>query len=282
MKNTIYILLGFLLFSACSKEITLNLPDYDSKLVVNGELNTDQIIDFEVSRSLPIMQVTDSSGYLIKTATVQVFENGNLLGNANYFSGRYQLNYKPKAGQSYTIKVNAAGYPNAESQIKMANAFPMTVNYKDSIGLDDFGFKIGEIKLNFSDNINTEDYYKLLITYYNAATTVWFPFDINSNDIVFLNNDKLADGGYLFSDRTFSGKSKSLTFKVPFGLATGSPKFVVSLKQFSAEYNDYLQAIDQYRQNGNGTSNDPIILKSNVNGGIGMIGAVINKKDTIL
>jgi hypothetical protein len=155
----------------------------------------------------------------------------------------------------------------------MANAFPMSVSYKDSIGLDDFGFKIGEIKLNFTDNVNTEDYYKLLITYYNAATTVWFPFDINSNDIVFLNNDKLADGGYLFSDRTF---------KVPFGLATGSPKFVVSLKQFSAEYNDYLQAIDQYRQNGNGTSNDPIILKSNVNGGIGMIGAVINNKDTIL
>jgi hypothetical protein len=67
MKNKLYILLGLLLFTACSKEITLNLPDYDSKLVVNGELNTDQIIDLEVSRSLPIMQVTDSSGYLIKT-----------------------------------------------------------------------------------------------------------------------------------------------------------------------------------------------------------------------
>lgn len=281
MKQIIYTIIGALLLSACSKEIKLNLPDYDSKLVVNGELNTDQTIDLEVSRSLPIMQVTDSSGYLIKTASVQIFENGNLLGNANYFAGRYQLNYKPKAGQSYTIKVNANGYPNAESQIKLANAFPMTVNYTDSIGLDDFGFKIGEIKLSFNDNGNTEDYYKLLINYYNAATTVWFPFDISSNDIVFLNNDKLTDGGYLFSDRTFSGKTKTLSFKVPFGLATGSPKFVVSLKQFSADYYDYLQAIDQYRQNGNGTSNDPIILKSNINGGVGMIGAVINKKDTI-
>lgn len=279
-KSLYFLGLAFIAFS-CSKEIELDLPQYNSKIVVNGELDTENEISLEVSRSIPIMQTNDSSGYLIKNAIVQVIENGVNIGTANYFSGKYILPIKPKASATYQIKVSSGSYTPVQANVKMPKQIPVSIKYKDSVGLDAFGFKVGQINLSFTDDGSVSNYYKLLIRYYNAGTTVWFPFEINSNDILFINNDKLNDGGYMFSDRTFSGKTKNLSFEVPFGLATGSPKFEISIKSFDADYNDYLKAVENYRQNGNGFSNDPIILKSNVSNGIGMVGGVSNVRDTI-
>ncbi len=279
-KNAIVI---FLISTAisCTKPIDLNLPDYGSKLVVNGEMDTENDISLQVSRSLPIMQTTDSSGYLIKNAVVKVFENGVDIGTATYFSGRYVLAKKPKAGLTYRVDVSSGNYTPVQANLVIPKALPVTVTYIDSIGLDDMGFKLGQINLSFKDDGSLSNYYKLLIRYYNAGTTVWFPFELNSNDIIFLNNEKLNDGGYLFSDRTFSGKTKNLSFTVPFGLATGTPKFEITMKSFNSDYFDYLRATDDYNQTGNGFSNDPVILKTNVNNGLGMVGGVSNVKDTI-
>lgn len=280
LKYIIFMSISVLALS-CSKEIDLNLPAYNSKIVVNGEMDTENDISLEVSRSIPIMQSNDSTGYLIKDAVVQIFENGTNIGTANYFSGKYVLAAKPKPGASYQIKVSSGTYTPVQANLRIPKKLPVVLNYKDSIGLDAFGFKVGQISLSFTDDGSVSNYYKLLIRYYNAGTTVWFPFEITSNDILFINNDKLNDGGYMFSDRTFSGKTKNLYFEVPFGLAQGTPKFEVSIKSFDSDYNDYLKAVENYRQNGNGFSNEPVILKSNVTNGIGMVGGVSNLRDTI-
>jgi hypothetical protein len=163
----------------------------------------------------------------------------------------------------------------------MPELTPLTVQYIDSIGLDQAGFKLGQINLSFTDNGSVKSYYKLLIRNYNSGFDKWFSFDIKSNDILFLNNDKLNDGGYIFSDRSFSGKTKFLSFTVPFGIAMGTPKFEISLKTFDEDYYDYMKATDDYSQSGNGFSNDPVILKTNVENGLGMLGGVCNSKDTI-
>jgi hypothetical protein len=239
--------------SSCSKEISLTLPQYNSKIVVNGEMDTENEISLQVSRSIPIMQSNDSSGYLIKDAVVQVIENGINIGTATYVAGRYELPVKPKAGANYQIKVSSGSYTPVQANLSIPKKLPVTLKYKDSIGLDAFGFKVGQITLNFTDDGSVSNYYKLLIRYYNAGTTVWFPLEITSNDILFINNTKLNDGGYIFSDRTFSGKTKTLVFDIPFGLATGTPKFEVSIKSFNLDYYDYLVAVENYRQNGNST-----------------------------
>lgn len=279
--QTYTILLSILLASSCVKPIELELPDYASKLVVNGEMDSESKISLQVSRSLPIMQTSDSSGYLIKNAVVTVFENGSNIGTAAYFNGRFELPQKPKPGFRYRIEVASGTYIPVTANLVMPDKTPVTVTYTDSIGLDGFGFKIGQINLSFTDNGSISNYYKLLINYYNAGRQEWLPLLLSSNDVIFLNNEKLNDGSYLFSDRTFSGKTKRLSFEVPFGFATGSPKFAVILKNFDADYYDYLRATDDYNQTGNGFSNDPVILKSNVTNGLGMVGGVSNARDTI-
>lgn len=267
--------------SACVKEIDLNLPEYSSKLVVNGELDTENDISLQVSRSMPVMQANDSSGYLIQNAVVRIFENGADIGSATYFSGRFVLNKKPKAGATYRIDVSSGKYPDAQANLVVPSVIPVNVTYKDSIGLDADGFKLGQINLTFRDEPDRENYFKLLIRYYSSGIQQWFPFEPTSNDIIFLNNEKLNDGSYLFSDRTFSGRTKSLTFNVPFGLAMGTPKFAIVLKSFDADYYEYLRATDDYNQTGDGLSSEPVILKTNVSNGLGMVGGVSNARDTI-
>lgn len=282
MKHLFTALIFLLALSACRKATELDLPAYSGKLVVNGELNTDEIISLQVSRSMPIMQVTDSSGYLIKNAVVIVKENGVMLDTLSYFNNRYVLNAKPKAGATYTIEASSGKYNPVYATVKIPGNLPMNISYIDSVGLDAEGFKEGRLTLSFSDDGGVSNYYKLLIRYYSAGKRTWFPFNLISNDILFIDNEKLNDGGYQFSDRTFSGKTKTVSFPVSFGLADGSPKFEVSLKTFDSDYNDYLRATQNYSQTGNdGLSNDPVILKTNVINGLGMIGGVSNARDTI-
>jgi hypothetical protein len=267
--------------AACSKPIDLDLPDYASKLVINGEANTENVFSFQVSRSLPIMQANDSMGYLLKNAKVSVYHGPTLLGDALYQGNAYVLNQKPVANEQYTVRVSSAGYNPASATFTIPKKLNTATSYIDSIGLDNDGFKVSQITLSFTDDPGTKNYYRLLIRYYNAGILTWTPFNFTSNDIIFLNNEKLNDGSYLFSDRTFSGRNKVLVFNVPFGLAMGTPKFEISIKSFSEDYYNYLRQTDTYNQDGNGVSNDPIILRTNVTNGLGMIGGVSNVRDTI-
>jgi hypothetical protein len=278
LKIFSYILIVLLAY-ACNKAIELKLPDYTSKIVINGEANTDTVFSVQVSRSLPIMQENDSTGYLLMNATVRVIEAGTFIGNAVYQGGYYVLNKRPKPNTSYSIEASAPGFSTARAQFTVPKAINITTSYIDSIGLDNEGFKVGQITLSFTDEPLVKNYYRLLIRYYNVGT--WSPFNFISNDIVFLNNQKLNDGSYVFSDRTFSGKSKVLLFSVPEGLATSTPKFEISIKSFPEDYYNYLLQTNTYNQNGNGISNDPIILRSNVSNGLGMVGPVSNARDTI-
>lgn len=282
MKNQFAFIATILLLAACSKEISLDLPPYTSKIVVNGEFNTDNEMSVQVSRSLGILQPNDSTGYLLQNATVKIYEDPTLLGIAPYSGGFYILaGQRPKAGKTYTVEVTAPGYNGAQAHIIMPKTLNVTTGFIDSIGLDPDGLKVGQLSLSFNDDPSEKNYYRLQIRYYNSAIVTWFNFDFTSTDIIFLNNPKLNDGSYLFSDRTFSGKTKTLTFNVPFGVVSGSPKFEVSIKSFSEDYYTYLQQTDNYSQNGNGTSNEPIILRSNVSNGLGMVGGVSNARDTI-
>ncbi|MCC6818119.1 MAG: DUF4249 domain-containing protein [Bacteroidia bacterium] len=280
MRQTIILAL-ILAASACDKKIDLDLPNYSSKLVVNGEFDSDKTMEVQVSRSLPILQTTDSTGYLIQNATVKIFENGIDIGNATYFSGKYVLAQKPKNGATYRIEVSSGNYPVAKANLSIPNNMPITASYNDSIGLDASGFPLGELTISFKDQPDVKNYYRFLVNYYNSGILTWFPLNINSNDILFLNNEKQKDGSYLFSDVTFSGKTKTLKFVVQSSIADGTPKFEISIKSFDENFYEYLQQSNNYSQSSGGFSSDPIILRTNVTNGLGMVGGVSNSKDTI-
>lgn len=281
MKKILIISAFVALLASCTKEIALNLPSYSSKLVVNGEFDSDNTIALTISRSMPILQKIDSTGFLIKDATVKIYENGIYFGDAVYTGGKYTLNKKPSDSKTYAIEVTSPVYPKAVANLIMPDKVIMTASYTDSVGLDKDGFKVGQVKLTFNDNGLVNNYYKMLIRWYNAPALEWSPMPIKSGDVIFLNNTKLNDGSYIFSDRTFQGKTKTLYFETSSAMGTGTPKFEISLKTFNEDFYNYLRQVDNYSQSGNGVSAEAVIMRSNVTNGLGMVGGVSNAKDTI-
>ncbi|MDP2175694.1 MAG: DUF4249 domain-containing protein [Bacteroidota bacterium] len=275
-----FILLTFVCVS-CEKEINVTLPPYDTKLVVNGELNNESEISLQVSKSISILTNSDSTGYLLNNAIVNIYENNTLLGTGTYFSGKYEFNFKPQVGRIYEIRASHPNYTAVNAVVTMPKSLSFNSTFIDSIGLDNVGLKVGQLTLNINDDGNETNYYQLLIKYYNPGFLEWFPFDFVSNDEEFINNTKLNDGSYLFSDTRFNGRTKTFRFEVPFGLATGTPKFEVSIKSIGADFYEYINQTNEYNQTGTGFIPNPIILKSNVTNGLGMIGGVINQRDTI-
>ncbi len=280
-RSSLYILVFSLLLHSCDKEIKLNLPEYASKIVVNGELNSNANIKVEISRSVPILGVTDSSGYLLTDAGVKLYENNTFIGNMNYFNGFFTLPYKPVQGKNYKIEVSRVDFPSAFAIISIPEKIASSSTYIDSVGKDKSGFPLGQLTVNFKDNASTNNYYEFSIRVYDAAIHTWFPLDFNSDDVVFLNNKKLDNGAYLFSDISFNGQTKSISIPIPFGTVNGTPRFEISIKTFTEEYYRYLQQLRDYKDRSTFWSADPIILKSNVTNGLGMVGGVYNVKDTL-
>ena len=268
------------LLAACEKEITLNLSDYASKLVVNGEFNTNATVKVEVSRSIPIMNVADSTGYLLMDATAKLYENNTLIGNLTYVNGFYTMNYKPKQGKAYRVEVNRSGFNPAVAEVNVPANIVSKSKFVDSVSIDKLGFPFGQLNIQFKDDVGTKNYYELLVRYYDAGIQKWFPLDFKSNDILFLNNDKLDNGGYVFSDVSFNGQQKNILTSIESNTATGTPKFEISIKTFSEEYYNYLKQLRDYDNNGFFVS-DPVILISNVKNGLGMVGGVYNVKDNL-
>jgi hypothetical protein len=282
MKQIYILFIALSMFAmSCEKEINVNLPSYQTKIVVNGEFNNESDVSLQVSRSLSVLTQSDSTGYLLNNANIRIFENNTLLSTGSYFSGKYVFNFKPEAGKTYEVRATHPNYSDVNAVVTMPKPLSFTSSFNDSIGIDNVGLKIGQLTLNINDDGSVANYYQLLIKYYNSGFMEWFPFDFVSNDEEFINNDKLNDGSYLFSDTRFNGRTKTFRFDVPFGLATGTPKFEISIKSINADFYEYIRQTNEYNQTGLGFVPNPIILKSNVNNGLGMIGGVINQRDTI-
>lgn len=277
---SISLICSVFLFS-CDKEIELELPPYQSKIVLLGEFNNFETMSLRIGRSIPVLTPVDTTGFLLDNVTVKFYEGSTLLGNGSFFNNQYVLNTKPEVGKTYIIEASHPDYASVKAIVKMPNNINFSSSYKDSIGVDAEGLNIGEITLNLNDNRAEKNYYQLLIRYYNASINQWFPFDFSSNDIVFINNEKKDDGSYLFGDNTFNGTLKTIKLNVPFGLALGSPKFEISLKSIDAVYYDYLQKTSIDDQNLNQAFLNPVILNSNVENGLGYVAGVSNLKDTI-
>jgi hypothetical protein len=274
-------LFGFVLFTSCEKEVELDLPPYTSKIVLLGEFNNFENMSVSVGRSMPVLTPVDTTGFILDNVTIKFFEGNVLMGNGTFFNGQYVFNWQPETGKTYTIEASHPDYTSVKASVKMPNQVSFSSSYKDSIGIDAEGLKIGEITFNINDVRAEKNYYQLLIRYYNASINEWFPFDFTSNDIVFLNNEKYDDGSYLFSDKTFNGTLKSIKLNVPFGLALGSPKFEISIKSIDEVYYEYIQKSNTDDQNINQAFLNPVILNSNVQNGLGYVAGVSIRKDTI-
>jgi len=302
------ILILFLL--SCSDQYN-DIPDIGRKIVLNGLITTDSLINVHITRSAYINDISGQSYDLLEdldSVDVQLYEDGKLIDSLyhdpfyffdiwNVFNtGNYiSRNMLPKPGEQYKIIVKAQNFPVASSSITI----PALV---DILKVDTIGFILplgsyttynkGVIcRIEFIDPPNEKNYY--LFNIRNMITPNYFSTD---NNLEFSCNDpiveeKLFSGdknvGIAFSDRLINGQKYILNVLVKresIQVYTGVSEQTVCFRLYSItkDFFDYIHNLNIYSKNFGNPFYEPIMVHSNVTGGYGMFSGASVSSDSIV
>jgi hypothetical protein len=111
------LLLTCILLYGCEIDEAFEYSSSRDLLVVNGLLSPDSIISISVTKA-GTSPISREQFEVIEQADVEILEDDNLLGTAAYNSKskRYDLDYHPIPGKSYSIAVHASNYPELKAR----------------------------------------------------------------------------------------------------------------------------------------------------------------------
>ncbi len=169
MKQYFFITISFLFLLSCEKEITIDLPKVDSKIVVEGYIEQGQLPYVFLSRSSSYFDPIDSASLVnsfVKGATVIIQEGNNIdtlieVGKAfGYDIGYLYMSFTMigEVGKTYNLTVIADGQTLTATTtipqvVPLDSAWFERQNNEDSTGLMHF---------TVSDPPNEANYYRLL------------------------------------------------------------------------------------------------------------------------
>ncbi|HZH01596.1 MAG TPA: DUF4249 family protein, partial [Flavisolibacter sp.] len=173
MKNLFILLSVLFLFSACEKDVDLNVPKTPSKLAVHALWTENQVLELTLTRTLNIPdKPTDwqsQEKYFVKNATVTVFQN-NLPYEQLTYDGQQRKyisvgNKRAVPGFSYHVKVTAPGFEEVISPVSVfLPKVPIRIlELKKEASKDEFGQKMDELKIEFDDPAAVKNFYQIRI-----------------------------------------------------------------------------------------------------------------------
>ncbi len=309
---TIYSLIFsfFIIGIACEKTINIDLEDAKIKIVVNGLITPDSTITVNVTRSRHILDNANISS--LTNATVNLYENNVLIGNMNHIgNGNYKIEYYPKFGKEYKVKVEHPDYDDVFGVTKVLPNIPIT-KIDTSTVLDEYGDKVIAFNINFTDPTNEENYYLFNISntytyeewdeniitydtlYVGPDTTIvdinyggnitkkrtenlWF----NSDDIII--EEYMWSNGVIFSDEIINGSNYTLTGEFnKWALYSSENTITFELYALSPETFKYYKSVNQHYNTSEDPFAEPVIVYTNIENGIGIFGGSSVYKDSII
>lgn len=291
MRKLIYISLVTVLIAACSDIDTIDpndLGNYTEKLTVNGIATSGDVIRLNITASAA--SVDSFLPISIQDADVTIALNGNNQ-TATYdpFEDAYIINQNLNAGDEIRLDARRVGYPNVNATVYIPESIAATSSFIPNGGLDTAGVPSDLIEVEFTDDPQRDNYYRINFFYYNSTLGEFIPMSFSVNDPSFteFNSIKLNDASLLFTDELFNGRSKKISTVAPFGLVIGNPgdKYLVVLESVNEDLYRYYTTLQRARdaREGNFSSafNNVAVIHSNINNGLGIFGASYAERDTL-
>ena len=321
MKNIILFALYLILTVACQEE-KIKVPDIGRKIVINALITTDSLFSVSLTQSGPFADDYyqypehrfDAKIYQnnILVDSLYGFPHNDTDPNDFYL---YKSDYgskkiTPLPGNEYKIMVNTAGLPEASATTKIPDL--VRISFIDTVmsfvppvtplPLDQ-SFE-GKITCNvqFSDPPGEKNYYILML--YKRAYHIRHPsieeLSVDCKDPII---EEKFEGGVAFSDKIINGKKHEVA--IPFGcIAFGYPfyddrdytyghgpttigppikkTFYFRLYSITEEFYKYIQTLNLYHKNIDNPLADPVLIYSNVNGGLGIFGGAAVSVDSLV
>jgi hypothetical protein len=270
----------FLLFFSCVKDLNINISGGDNQYVVNATLCPDSAISLVLSKSKNILDETKNE--FINNAIIYIYESNILIDTLkNSSNGLYLSNIKPSIGKPYTIKVEAG---NAVL-IEAADSIPerIAIQNIDTFVVNTNKSRLLNCALNISDPLEMSNYYLIKVFSSDKASsndkhiqklTCYDPMIMNVDVI-----DTLAGGSIIFfNDSKFNGKTHSVLISMVYPV---NKIVYFQLWSISHSFFNYCHSIASNRTNNSSLFNEKTQIKSNIKGGLGIMGAYCISTDSI-
>jgi hypothetical protein len=280
--NFCFVILILFLASACEKDITVDLPNPEIKIVVEGYVETGKYAYVLVSKSSAYFAPFDSTSILnngVKNAKV-IISNGTISDTLIQVSSQYgylylSANIIGEVGKNYSLKIITEDGIEVTAQTKIYQPIPLdstwfkVVENKDSLGF---------VWAHLTDPDTLGNIYR------------WFAKRIGKD------NDFIAPLGSVFEDKFINGKSFDFGYnrgKLPNSIAVDDNNdeqgffkdgdtIVVKFCTVGRETFDFWRTAEtQFSDNGNPFAATTFI-KSNINGGIGIFEGYSPSYDTVI
>lgn len=289
--NIIAITIATILLTSCEKEIIIDVPSHEPKLVINSVTYTNDTIGVMLSKSIDILQHKYGSDLSVKNAEVQL-QVGNstpVTLKYNNITGMYESNIKAAPGTTYNIKAKAAGFTEASALTRSPREVKIqSLQRINNVRLDMEGTTQDELILTFDDPAGEKNYYIIAISSLyvaNGDDEVVFSNCINTSDpsveTIYdesIDQNTCIDGNGIFlRDDLFDGKRKELrlfirsadlqSYEIP-GHGTVYP--TIEIKHVTEEYFRYLKSSRYASVNSGNPFAEPTNVYSNIKNGYGI------------
>ena len=318
MRTFIKLIYFSLILISCQEE-DIQISDTGRKIVINGLITTDSLINVNLSQSIYITDAFNVEEKLLNEATAYISESSSRIDTLQYnFDGYINLGVDiyvpsnfwskkvfPKAGHEYKIEVKSGNLPLATSTTLIPNLVKIEkVDTTLIILPGTFEEWESNVRLRcdieFIDPINEKNYYLLYI--YKVPN-----YNIEANNIAFLCQDpvveeKLEHGtimeGVAFSDKSINGQKYRLQITLD-GRELGMPFYddtnlylypseyhhkaiYFRLYSITEEYFKYIQTLNLFYKNFNNPLAEPTQVYSNVEGGYGIFAGAAVSSDSLV
>lgn len=268
MKNVFFIIF-ILLFTACDKQIIIDLGAPPRRLALSCTFDADSFIIVNVNQSVSSL---DKYGPIAVTkAHVYLYENEVLLDTLQSgYAGYYKFNIKPQAGKTYTIGCTYEQYDSVYASTTLPYPVLITEATIDTNAISTNQGEIVNLKLTFTDPGNESNYYLIKLFYRDPFNDYDYPVYIKSLDPIF--ND---ESEFLFDDVTFNGKTRSISFSMdkPDFIYQPLENYVFELHHLNYDAYQFVKSYIRYINNNGNPFSEPLQVYSNVSSKMGQVSA---------
>lgn len=309
MKNIgFYLLTIAILVSSCEKTVSVVIPQKDPKLVINSWMGVGEIFTVGVSKSRNILQPLTSSSsleetYSVKNAIPVLYEDGTAIDTLVFQPAEYVYksvhNKKVALGKTYSVKVTAGGYSEAEAMALVPSQSQIAeVKRIKNAKTSSSGAFMDELTIKLNDPAAEKNFY--LIQVYGPAygSNVYTLGCVNTTDKDLeatgadadpTSTDNCYDGGkLLMKDVNFNGGQKVLKLYVESSMVMDYRDMFgrvyrpfIKVHRITEEYFKYLKSFDAYYNGSDNPFAEPVNVYTNVKNGFGIFSTYTSAVDTL-
>ncbi len=291
-------ILFLLALSGCIKPVDIDIEEYPSKIVINSILQSDSAIMLHASYSSSTVVLLESvnNGFNEKislfTSSWQEYP-GSVAPHV--FKTK---TYTPVEGDTIHLEIQSgkSGAVTASDVVPGKTPFSITA-FNKYAGIDEDGDEVSKVEISFSEKGDKANFYEVKCCFVDKNGFPGYPVFLypRSNNLIF-NEGESAH--LLFDDRMINGKDVALAFNFmrdefyfswPYDEDRKICGIAVTLNTLS--YNTFMFKQSAVRQDyavGDMLSfdlfsqiSDPLNLYSNIEGGLGIFGAIATTRDTL-